>query len=786
MTAQIEEYYGVLNNIEQSLPGLDIETAETLMEETFQIKPVRLKWYLVKAQVMIKKGIPTEEIIEFLSDKCAPWYDYDNVDEYLELLSTLSRTKGDLLESERYMYKLNKMKWYFHGGEDKNVSLNNEREAIVRVLGNQSEWKIEQVERLRDLYYISGNIYLYLLWQLVSNYLFRKEEQVCEWILKKFNVGYYYERLFSHVEDVFVIMISNEMDENDCRLAARALKVLGKQVVVFSKPVIWEKDADIKSAVLRSLESIEQGSTYTSATVYYIETLEGRRESRKELLEYIERSGSSDGVVMVLGSGLLLDQTAMDNSMKPKFERLTEVEADYMEENMAVGRYGDYLSYISNIYKASRKQMEEGLYKKPTCRFSIIIPCRNAGDTLYYTLKTCLNQSFEGDYEIVISDNSDRTWGNNTPTYQICQKMNDNRIKYYRAPRDLSLMKNFEYAYLKAEGEFLISMGADDGILPWALEELDSIITEYPQRQVLLWHEAFYKWAEVDNNIMDGAGKAILNVSTKYQKGSPKMFQYATGEIFRKSITEYGFMYYLPQVYHNSGIRREYLATLYEKTGVLWAGISQDMCMAVTIANVEKKLCFIDNLFTITGISNASIGANCRSGNTDLKQEVIEKKMQKTFSQGWRVQGYMERLFPIIGTELAGLYSCIMYAFAVGVIPEQVLEEVDAKVMYEKIMLENDKKNILYDSIIHRIRYAVSLQGEEMLRWFDDKFYYQCLTPERIKNENVQKQQAAYEECITIVNQKIQAEQDSISDVYKVSLFLEKYFTEKNGNGEYI
>ena len=264
------------------------------------------------------------------------------------------------------------------------------------------------------------------------------------------------------------------------------------------------------------------------------------------------------------------------------------------------------------------------------------------------------------------------------------------------------------------------------------------------------------------------------------------MFQYATKDIFQKSFTEYAYMYYLPQIYHNSGIRREYLATLYEKTGVLWAGISQDMCMAVTVANVEQELGFIDNLLTITGISNASIGANCRSGNTDLEQETMEKKMQKTFSQGWRVQGYMERLFPIIGTEFAGLYACIMYAFAVGIIPEQVLEEADAKVMYEKIIRENDKKNILFDSILHRIRYAVSLQGEELLEWFDNNFYYQCLIPESVKKEDMNRSKEEYNESIVINNQMIGAEKGSIKDVYEVSLFLEKFFAKENRNGESV
>ena len=42
MKTQTEEYYQVLNNIENSLPEMAIETAEALLEETFQLEPVRL------------------------------------------------------------------------------------------------------------------------------------------------------------------------------------------------------------------------------------------------------------------------------------------------------------------------------------------------------------------------------------------------------------------------------------------------------------------------------------------------------------------------------------------------------------------------------------------------------------------------------------------------------------------------------------------------------------------------------------------------------------------------
>ena len=104
----------------------------------------------------------------------------------------------------------------------------------------------------------------------------------------------------------------------------------------------------------------------------------------------------------------------------------------------------------------------------------------------------------------------------------------------------------------------------------------------------------------------------------------------------------------------------------------------------------------------------------------------------------------------------------------------------------KRLRKENDKKNILFDSILHRIRYAVSLQGEELLEWFDNNFYYQCLIPESVKKEDMNRSKEEYNESIVINNQMIGAEKGSIKDVYEVSLFLEKFFAKENRNGESV
>ena len=61
----VEEYMQVLQEIEDNLPYLEIDKANEMLERVFSFKPVRLKWYLVKAKVMIKQGRAIRDILDF-------------------------------------------------------------------------------------------------------------------------------------------------------------------------------------------------------------------------------------------------------------------------------------------------------------------------------------------------------------------------------------------------------------------------------------------------------------------------------------------------------------------------------------------------------------------------------------------------------------------------------------------------------------------------------------------------------------------------------------------------
>ena len=781
-----EQYNMMLERIEELLPELDVFHANQLLDETFQIKPVRLKWYLLKAQVMLKEGTRIEEIIEFLSDKCHTFCLYDGVEEYFELLCALCEYQGDKEEELRYQYQRNKLREVFVDSINRNEEIDFELENMEKEIAMAKDLTMDKIERLSSLYYISGNIYLYFLWQCVLVCCYHKTNNPKrKWVSEQYNVEFFHDRLISNEKEIFVVLQSDEISAERALLTAKALRLLKKEVIIVDNLILWEGDFD--SAVKASIQSLRQEEEMLRISAHFVVNGGDVKHTRLNILDYISKNIVSDEYMTVLTSGLLLDQLVLTEEWKPRIERLTEAYNDYFEDKVAIGRYGDYLSYIGRIYHMTRTQTEHLVNKKPTCRFSLIIPCRNAGNTLLSTLKTCLNQNFEGDYEIIVSDNSEAALGEHTPTYQICQQLNDKKIKYYRTPEELSLPRNFEYAFLMANGEFLISMGADDGICPWALKELDGILDRYADEMIFLWHEAFYKWADVSSDIMEYGGTAVLNVQSPYEKGSPKVFSYRTEPVFQEAFNDYGQLYYLPQLYHNSGIRRGYLAVLYEKTGMLWGGTPQDICMAVINANINNELYFVDNLLTITGISNLSIGANVRVGNSDLMQKPISKRLNflPTNYRGAKAHVYTERLLPGMGVESAAFYSSVLRSHALGIISDELLKSIDWKNMYGRVVRQILRGDTRYDYKIHRLRYAVSLLGEEMLEWFDKYYYNELLSPVFMNVNDIKKDEKSkiYEEKITIEGKSICAESGSISDIYNSALFLQRYFEEhSSGN----
>ncbi len=89
---------------------------------------------------------------------------------------------------------------------------------------------------------------------------------------------------------------------------------------------------------------------------------------------------------------------------------------------------------------------------------TIGLPVYNGGKTIQNALDTLLSQSYKN-FELIISDNA-----STDETESICLEFakKDKRIKYYRQPKKINVLENFNLVLEKSNSEFFMWAGSDD------------------------------------------------------------------------------------------------------------------------------------------------------------------------------------------------------------------------------------------------------------------------------------------------------------------------------------
>lgn len=107
-------------------------------------------------------------------------------------------------------------------------------------------------------------------------------------------------------------------------------------------------------------------------------------------------------------------------------------------------------------------------------KISIIVPLFNKGKYIKNTVQTLLNQTYD-DYEVIIVDD-----GSTDDSFKIVKEsFNSDKIKIFQKENGgPSSARNF--GVLKALGEWIVFLDADDMLLPYALEYFNLLICNNP------------------------------------------------------------------------------------------------------------------------------------------------------------------------------------------------------------------------------------------------------------------------------------------------------------------
>ena len=696
------EYTAVLDVIQKKLEGNnEIEEVLKKLETLYDYKPVTMQWHELMCKALLKSGQAEDVIFRYL--------DYINKDslikENLEIWRTVSEAylqTGNIREGNRLRFMLSKKEHtgYFKQTEE---ALDAAKEALTE--GRESK---ELLMSLESLYYTTNNklmayiVYLYAVEKYPEAVDADREKQYTDLD----NIGYFSE----YVKDKKTIIIVSEASKREnYDIASMLLHGIGVSVYLIGDRIDIEGTYSLADSVSVSMENAQRYEDCIAIPAIN-QTIDGRYQGNNipYLIDTLCKQETEDDFALVLASNCEMEELRGHKDVFKRFERLSRYEAEYLEEEIGFGRAGDYYTYISRLYKAD---VREWINAPEECDFSIVIPTRNASETLYHTLRTCLEQEYSGSYEVVLSDNSTE---DSTSVYEIYKRFEDSRLKYYRTPRDLNLVKSYEFAYLQTRGRFILSLGSDDGALPWALKILNDVMSnkQCASFNIITWPRGFYAWPG-----FNGGQQNMQEIPMFIKKDNVSALIDNADTMLGYLIENASMMYTFPNMYINSGFKREYLKVLYDKTGALLDGLCQDIHMGALNYILKSSVLRIEYPLTIAGMSANSVGS---IGNK-IGEGVKQKDIQKVSAMQLGGRG-LSSISPIIrskyvpntGNDVTGIYQCVHVIMKKGLISEDFFAGQNTK----KIYLNCYNVISYLDDTYHKF----IMEGQETAKKISDEF----------------------------------------------------------------
>lgn len=330
-------------------------------------------------------------------------------------------------------------------------------------------------------------------------------------------------------------------------------------------------------------------------------------------------------------------------------------------------------------------------------RFSVVIPTRSRAETLHFTLQTCLNQSFD-DYEIVVCDNCD-----DGATERVVKSFASKRIAYHRSPEPLSMRGNWELAYSLSKGEYVMFIGDDDGLPPYALSQLEFFLQRH-NVQAITWDCAVYSWPNVGRNDLANHLQIPLSRRLRWIDGRPAI---------RDVLANRMKAHWLPNIYHGL-VARTVLEDIRKTSGHLFGGYMVDTYTSFAVAYFAGRYAHLAAPISVTGFSKNShnIALHFLRGKHPNAQRYREDNLRTGLS-----------LHPWV-PDLPTGWACIADSFLTAkeeLFPTDVSMTFDRKGFVETL-LKKPPINELSDwpEIVEKIRKSLK-DDPKMISWFDSR-----------------------------------------------------------------
>ena len=228
---------------------------------------------------------------------------------------------------------------------------------------------------------------------------------------------------------------------------------------------------------------------------------------------------------------------------------------------------------------------------------SIIIPTRERARYLRHSLATALAIP-DDNIEIIVSDNA-----STDETRKVVDSFPDPRLKYLNTGRRVSMRMNFEFAFQNALGDYVISFGDDDGILPGQFSILRQLL-ESRRPDAVSWSLPAYGWP------VEGYGTKVggIRFSASDCFGRPTRLPAADALAILQTGHLHDF-HRLPRIYHGA-MSRTFLDRMRDPSGMLFCARSPDIYASFRAVVMGGNFDYYPHPFSINGHSPASTGGS--------------------------------------------------------------------------------------------------------------------------------------------------------------------------------
>lgn len=131
-------------------------------------------------------------------------------------------------------------------------------------------------------------------------------------------------------------------------------------------------------------------------------------------------------------------------------------------------------------------------------KFSVLLPTRNRLELLSHAIETVRKQDYS-DWEIIVSDNDTEQ-----DIAGYVRSLNDPRIRYFRTDAFLPVTDNWNNALEQSEGDYIVMLGDDDGLMQGYFSTLKQIVENHDAPDFIYTSAFLYAYPGVLPGLPDG------------------------------------------------------------------------------------------------------------------------------------------------------------------------------------------------------------------------------------------------------------------------------------------